>query len=104
MQKIPLELAGEGMKLAKPVKNKRGMTLCSPGTELSGPVIERLSNMGVSHITVEGHPVETGEEEKTVSDRVQELRERFKNVEEDQLMRKIRDVFIENLRETEEQE
>jgi len=58
MQRISIELAAAGMKLAKLVKNKRGMTLCGAGTELTEEIIERLSDMGVKRITVEGHPVD----------------------------------------------
>ena len=66
MQKISLKQATAGMKLAKPVENDRGMTLCGAGTELTGDTIDRLIRMEVKRITVEGHPVDTGQEEKSL--------------------------------------
>jgi hypothetical protein len=103
MQKIPLELATAGMKLAKLVNNKRGMPLCSAGTELTENIIARLSNMGVKRITVEGHPVDTEDREKSLSQQIDELHARFKYVEGDPLMRKIKDIFLERLKEMAEE-
>ena len=99
MQKIPLELAAPGMKLAKPVINKRGMTLCGAETELTEELIERLTRMEVKRITVEGHPVDTGETEKGLSQKIDELHTRFKDVEGDPLMSKIKNTFLELLKE-----
>ena len=73
MQKIPLELAAVGMKLAKQVNNKRGMALCGVGTELTEDIIARLLKMEINLITVEGHPVDTGESEKSLSQQIDEL-------------------------------
>ena len=104
MQKIPLELAAPGMKLAKPVTNKRGMTLCSAKTELTEELIERLTRMEVTRITVEGHPVDTGETEKSLSQQMDELHARFRDVEGDPLMAQIKNIFLEGLRERTNQE
>ncbi len=103
MQKIPLELATAGMQLAKLVNNKRGMPLCSAGTELTENIIARLSNMGVKRITVEGHPVDTEDREKSLSQQIDERHARFKYVEGDPLMRKIKDIFLERLKEMAEE-
>jgi len=103
MQRIPMELAAAGMKLAKLVKNKRGMTLCGAGTELTEEIIERLSDMEVKRITVEGHPVDTEDREKSLSQQIDELHARFKYVEGDPLMRKIKDIFLERLKEMAEE-
>ena len=99
MQKIPFELAAVGMKLAKPVNNKRGMALCGVGTELTEDIIARLSKMEINWITVEGHPVDTGESEKSLSQQVDELHDRFRHVEGDPLMRKIKNIFLKRLKE-----
>ena len=103
MQKISLELATAGMKLATLVNNKRGMPLCSAGTELTENIIARLSNMGVKRITVEGHPVDTEDREKSLSQQIDELHARFKYVEGDPLMRKIKEIFLERLKEMAEE-
>ena len=99
MQRISLEHAAPGMKLAKPAKNKRGMTLCGAGAELSEDMIARLSDMGIKRITVEGHPVDTEEEEKSLSQQIDELNTRFRKVERNPLMRKVKKIFLELLEE-----
>lgn len=95
MQKIPLKLAKAGMKLAKPVTNDRGMTLCGAGIELTEEMINRLSNMEVARITVEGHPIDTGESVKSLSQLIDELNGRFRYVEGDPLMIKIKNILLE---------
>jgi inorganic pyrophosphatase/exopolyphosphatase len=99
MQKIPLKLAKAGMKLAKPVSNDRGMTLCGAGTELTEVTIARLFDMDVKRITVVGHPINTGREEKSISQQIDELHTRFSKVERDPLMRKIKNIFLDVLKE-----
>lgn len=99
MQRISLKHAAVGMKLAKPVKNKRGMTLCGAGSDLSEKMIARLSDMGIKRITVEGHPVDTGEEEKNLSQQIDELNARFRKVDRSPLMRKLKKIFLELLKE-----
>ena len=104
MQRIPIDLATPGMKLAKPVANDRGIVLCGPGTELTEEIITRLSDMGAKRITVEGHPVDTGDSEKSLGQKIDELHARFRKVEGDPLMRKIKDIFLERLKERANQE
>lgn len=60
MQRIPLNLAEEGMTLAKPITRDNGMVLVGEGTELTASLIARLENMDVSHVTVKGGPVDAG--------------------------------------------
>jgi hypothetical protein len=99
MQRISLDLAAPGMKLAKVVKNKRGMVLCSAGTELNEDIIARLSRMEIDRITVEGHPVDSVESEKSLDQRIGELNNRFKHVAGDALMKKIQNVLLKLLKE-----
>jgi hypothetical protein len=98
MQKIPLAAAAAGMKLAKSVNNKRGMVLCSMGTELTEAIIDRLADMKVELITVEGHPIDTADAGKSLNQKIDELHARFSHVEKDPLMRKIKDIFLECLK------
>lgn len=98
MQKIPLKLAKAGMKLAKPVVNDRGMTLCGAGTELAEETIQRLVRMEVKRIAVEGHPVDTGGKEKSLAQKLEELDTRFKKVQNDPLMKKIKNMMSEVLK------
>ena len=60
MQKIPIDLARPGMKLAKPVTKDNGMTIMAEGMELTESLIERLEGMDIERITVEGQPVDMG--------------------------------------------
>lgn len=94
MQKISLERATAGMKLAKIVKNKRGMPLCIAGTELNEDIILRLSNAGVTGITVKGNPLGEDADIKPLSQLIDELNTRFSPVEKDPLMKKIKGLFL----------
>lgn len=87
------------MTLAKPVVNERGMTLVGAGTHLTEETIERLVGMEVKRITVEGHPVDTGQEEKSLDQMLGELDKRFIKVKDDPLMKKIKTVISEILKE-----
>ena len=99
MQKIPLKRAMPGMKLAKPVVNDRGMTLVGAGTQLTEDTIDRLVGMEVKRITVEGHPIDTGKEEKSLDQMLGELDGRFRKVKDDPLMKKIKNMISEVLKE-----
>jgi len=81
VQRILLAQAGPGMILAKEILNPEGMVLCGAGTALSEALIERLANMDVVDVTVEGHPVNI-EGEKTLNEELQEIDLRFQRVEE----------------------
>ena len=81
MQRILLAQAGPGMVLAKEILNPDGMVLCGAGTALSEALIERLANMEVVDVTVEGHPVNI-EGEKTLQEELQEIDLRFQRVED----------------------
>ena len=99
MQKVQLSLAAAGMKLAKPVTNKRGMVLYGAGAVLTKEIIARLSDMGVEQIRVEGHPLDTGDMAKKLSQHIDDLDSRFRYVEGDPLMSKIKSLLLERLRE-----
>lgn len=60
MQKIPLNLAKPGMKLAKPILRDNGLVLVAENTELSEALLERLDRMDVAMISVQGNPVNFG--------------------------------------------
>lgn len=79
MQDILTDMARDGMVLAKDVETAEGRVLCGKGTVLSENLIERLKRMEISHITVEGHPVEV-EGEKSLEEELADLDERFSKV------------------------
>lgn len=89
------------MKLAKPVANDRGAVLCGTGTALTEEVLARLGAIGIKCITVEGSPIDTGKPEKGIGERREELHARFKNIEGDPIMRKIKEIFLRRLKEAE---
>ena len=98
MQKIPLNLAKSGMRLAKAVLNEKGLVLCGEGIELNDALISRLSNLNINKITVEGHPVDTGAEEKPLDEQLQDLEKRFEKVKSDPLMKMIKSIFEKQIR------
>jgi hypothetical protein len=98
MQRIPLSLAKPGMKLAKAVLNEKGLILCGEGTELNEMLISRLAGMDIQRVTVEGHPVDTGVEEKSPEELLYDLEKRFKKVASDPLMMTIKGIMERQLR------
>ena len=98
MQKIPLNLAKPGMRLAKAVLNEKGLVLCGEGVELNDALISRLSSLNINKITVEGHPVDTGAEEKPLDEQLQDLEKRFEKVKSDPLMKMIKSIFEKQIR------
>jgi hypothetical protein len=98
MQKIPLTLAKQGMKVAKAVLNEKGLVLCGEGVELDDALISRLTNLNVNKITVVGHPVDTGMEEKPLEEQVQDLEKRFEKVKSDPLMKMVKDMIERQIR------
>ena len=99
MQKIPLKMAAPGMTLAKPVENDRGMTLCGEGTEITEELIARLVRMEVPYVSVKGHPVKTHGEYKSVQEQLKDLDVRFRKVEADPVMKKIKSIFVDKITE-----
>src|SRR3989338_3248902 len=99
MQKIPLNLAKPGMRLAKAVLNEKGLVLCGEGVELNDALISRLSSLNINKITVDGHPVDTGAEEKPLDEQLQDLEKRFEKVKSDPLMKMIKDMIERQIRE-----
>ena len=80
MQDILTNVAAEGMVLAKDVLTPEGRVLCGKGTVLSDSLIERLKKMEISHVLVEGHPVQV-EGEKTLEEELRDIDVRFSRVE-----------------------
>ena len=95
MQTIPFTLAVPGMVLAKEIKNPDnadGPPMCGKGLALTAALIDRLQQKGVQSVTVEGHPVKI-EGEKTVEEMLQALDKRFRKVERDPLMTKLKNIY-----------
>ena len=97
MQEIVTALATEGMVLARDVETPQGRVLCGKGTNLTAELVERLKRMEITHIAVEGHPVNI-EGEKSLQEELEELDRRFSRVEDTPplmyLKKRIREQLI----------
>jgi hypothetical protein len=93
MQKIPIDLARSGMKLARPVVKEGGMTIMAEGMELTDSLIARLQNMKIDRITVQGHPVEMGGAGAGTkyAERMERMSVLFRRYGEDKWMVRVRD-------------
>jgi hypothetical protein len=57
MQKIPLNLAKPGFRLAKPVARADGAVVVPQGAELTEAILDKLDMMGVEVVVVDGEPI-----------------------------------------------
>jgi hypothetical protein len=92
MQKIPLNRAKPGMKLAKPVARDNGTVIMAEGMELTESLLTRLENMKIDKIVVQGQPVDMdhGGADTGFSKRLERLDHLFRHHESDPWMRKIK--------------
>jgi len=99
MQNIPISLAAPGMVVAREIKTSEdpsSMTLCGKGVKLTESLIDRLRQMGMQSITVEGHPIKM-EGEVSLDEMLAALDKRFSRVTDDPLMMKIREMYRRNI-------
>jgi hypothetical protein len=95
VQNIPFTLAAPGMVVARDIKTSddpSSMTLCGKGVKLTESLIDRLRQMGIKSVTVEGHPVKR-EGENSLEEMLAALDRRFSRVTDDPLMMKIREMY-----------
>jgi hypothetical protein len=96
MPKIPVAKLEPGMKLAKPVTAKNGMVMLGEGTELSEAWIERIRDMEIGSVFIDGPPIQTVSKEEAIAN----LDARFAKVEGKpymNLIKKIVKAHIEGL-------
>ncbi|HEX8947323.1 MAG TPA: hypothetical protein VF790_00090 [Dissulfurispiraceae bacterium] len=93
MPKVSIENLKVGMKLSKPVLNDNGMILIVEGTEVTTVLIERLSNMNVAAVSVEGAP----QNAKTKEELLAELDARFGKTGGEPYMGLIKKLFRERI-------
>lgn len=77
MPKIPVTKLEPGMKLAKPVLSKSGMIMLGEGTELSAAWIQRIQDMEITSVFIEGPTVQAIPKEEALAG----LKARFAKVE-----------------------
>ena len=95
MQRIPIALAEPGMVLAKDIvhpENPVGPSLCGKGMKLTDSLLNRLRNMGVQSLIVQGHPL-CMEGDKPLEVLLQELDFRFSRVADDALAGMVKNIY-----------
>ncbi|HEU6435950.1 MAG TPA: hypothetical protein VE028_00680 [Nitratidesulfovibrio sp.] len=94
MQKIPLDLAAPGMKLAKPVTKSDGLVLVGAGVELTATIIARFRASGVQSLTVQGRPVDLGDDGGSGLERIAgRLDHLFRKHGQDRFMSTLRNML-----------
>jgi len=93
MPKIPVAKLEPGMKLSKPVTAKNGMVMLGEGTELSEAWIERIRDMEIGSVFIDGPPVQTVSKEEALTD----LDARFAKVEGKPYMNLIKKIIKEHI-------
>jgi len=93
MSKIALDKLESGMKLAKPVENSSGMVLLGENTELTVELIDKIKDMGIDSVYIQGMTKPSVPVEVMLSD----LDGRFKAVENEPYMDVLKKIFIEHI-------
>ena len=83
---VPQELVPD-MVLANPVKNANGLPIVAAGTILDAAMIERLRQMDLPSVYVEGDALDSGG--KTLAELEAELDHRFRHVAHDPIQQLI---------------
>lgn len=91
MKRVLIDRLKPGMKLAKPVVNDAGMILIGDGTLLSDTHINRLQNMSISSVFIEG----TAGPAKTREELLAELDARFRKTENEPYMATLKRIMKE---------
>ncbi|MDI6729612.1 MAG: hypothetical protein QMD44_11920 [Thermodesulfovibrionales bacterium] len=95
MPKVTVNNLKPGMKLSKPVVNEAGMILLGEGTEITNALIERLQNMNVSSVFVEG----ASKPQKPKEEAMAEIDARFKKTENEPHMGMLKKLLKEHVEE-----
>ncbi|HPK53269.1 MAG TPA: hypothetical protein PK114_02345 [Smithellaceae bacterium] len=93
MPKIQASKLEPGMKLAKPVLAKSGMVMLGEGAELSETWIERIQDMDIAAVFIEGPPVQTISKEEALAN----LEARFAKVEGKPYMNLLKKIVREHI-------
>jgi hypothetical protein len=93
MSKIALDKLEAGMKLAKPVENSSGMVLLGENTELTVELIDKIRNMGIDSVYIQG----MSKPSLPIDVMLSQLDERFKTVEGEPHMDVLKKVFKEHI-------
>jgi hypothetical protein len=94
MPKIPTSEARPGQKLTRPAVTRTGLVMVQPGTELTSAIIDRLQNLGIDTVFVEG---EAGSDARSLEVALQELDARFVGHEDDAWMMELKAIVARRL-------
>jgi len=95
MRRVSADQLETGMILAKPILMKNGMILFGEGTELTENYIERIRNMAVEAIQVEGSAPSAESREQLL----EKLEARFRPVEQQPYMKLLKRLVEEHIAE-----
>lgn len=93
MPRIAPDKLQPGMKLAKPVTNSIGLVMLAEDTELTANLIEKIMDLGVPGVYVQGMTQPDTPKEDMLAD----LDRRFSNVEAEPYMEVIRQALREHI-------
>lgn len=93
MAKVPIGSLKAGMRLSKPVTNNNGMVMLGEDTELTEALIERIRDMDVGSVYVQG----MNTPEVPLESLLSQLDARFRNSGRDPAMALIKDTIREHL-------
>jgi len=93
---IRVDESAIGSILARDVQDGTGAIVCSAGDRLGWRVVHRLRRDGVSTVHVKSEPVRG--ENRSVDERLSELDKKFARVENDAVMRALKDIIAMKIR------
>lgn len=93
MPKIPAAKLEPGMILAKPIMTPNGMVMLGEGTELSEKWIERIQDMEIASVFIDGPPIQTISREEALAN----LEDRFALVAGKPYMNSIKKLVKEHI-------
>ena len=88
MRRIAVDEVQAGDLLAEPLENDQGKMLLPKGAKLSSAVISRLRGWGIKSLAVEGDDPDFA----STDNLIEALEIRFSDLEEDELMMRIKTV------------
>jgi UDP-N-acetylmuramyl pentapeptide synthase len=91
--KISILKLESGMKLARPVVAKNGMVILGEGTELNDAWIERIRDMGIDTVFIDGPDMQALSREDALAD----LDKRFASVSDKPYMNVIKKCVREHI-------
>lgn len=93
MPKISVDKLMPGMKLSRPIVGKTGMVMLGEGTELTEKWVERIRDMEIASIFIDGPPIQTISKEEALAN----LDARFALTEGKPFMNVIKKIVREHI-------